>query len=142
MTENDRAFLEISLTLLQQGCRVRFRPGGQSMRPAIKDGEAILVEPVKLSQIHPDDIILYRMERGVIAHRVQRLEQRGGDILFITRGDTSHADDAPVPAEDVLGLVVAVERDGRTITLTGRTARWRRAARRLASRVRSWLRNH
>ena len=139
MTENDRAFLEISLTLLQQGCRVRFRPGGQSMHPTIKNGEAVLVEPIKPEQVNVGDIILYLFHRGVIAHRVLRIERRAENQFLITRGDASRTNDAPVPAVDVLGRVVAVERGGRSIALTGRPARLRRALRLLAGQAKSWL---
>jgi hypothetical protein len=139
MTENDRVFLELSLELLRQGCRVRFRPGGQSMRPAIEDGEAALVEPVRPAQVRRGDIILYRFERGVIAHRVRRIEKRGKEFVFTTRGDASRTDDAPVTETDLLGRVVAVERDGRAIPLAGRLARWHYRLRRLASRAKHHL---
>ena len=139
MTENDRAFRDISLQLLRQGQSVRFRPGGHSMRPAINDGEAVLVEPVNPARIRLGEIILYLFERGVIAHRVQSIEQSAVGLVFTTRGDTSHAADAPVAEADVLGRVVAVERAGRVIYLAGRRARWRRLVRRAASRVKSWL---
>jgi signal peptidase len=136
MTENDRVFLEISLELLRQGCRVRFRPGGQSMHPTIKDGEAILVEPANPAQIKRGDIILYRFERGVIAHRVKNIPSSD---TFITRGDSSFTDDQPVPLNDVLGRVVAVERNGRAVALVGQAARWRRIGRILSGWLKGWL---
>jgi signal peptidase I len=135
MTENDRVFLEISLGLLNQGCCVRFRPGGQSMHPAIKDGEAVLVEPVKPAEVHKGDVILYRFERGVIAHRVKRIKRSDSGTFFITQGDSSFTEDAPVPQADLLGRVVSVERDGKLIAIAGRRARWRRALRLLALRI-------
>ncbi|HKR00519.1 MAG TPA: S24 family peptidase, partial [Pyrinomonadaceae bacterium] len=63
-------FLDLSTELLRRGYSVRFRPRGFSMLPTIRDGEAILVEPVEEEAIRRGDILLYRTERGVIAHRV------------------------------------------------------------------------
>jgi hypothetical protein len=44
------------------------------MYPTIRNNEVIGVEPVKPSQVKRGDIILYRTDRGVIAHRVVRIE--------------------------------------------------------------------
>ncbi len=63
------------------------------MHPTIKDGETITVEPVKPSGIKRGDIVLYRFEKGVIAHRVVRIEKNGGAPLFILRGDALGAQD-------------------------------------------------
>ena len=39
--------LDVATELLGRGRRVRFRAPGSSMRPAIGDGDAITVEPVR-----------------------------------------------------------------------------------------------
>jgi hypothetical protein len=53
-----RAFLEASHELLRLGYGVRFRAGGRSMHPTIRDGEMITVAPVTPEDIKPGDIIL------------------------------------------------------------------------------------
>ena len=116
-------FLEVSTDLLSQGYSVRFRPGGHSMHPTIRDGEAVTVEPVEPGQVKRGDIILYRTASGVIAHRVVRIEGSSDNRSFITRGDSSTSCDAPLSAERILGLVVSVERNGRRISLVGRRAK-------------------
>ena len=69
-------FLEVSADLLSRGYSVRFRPGGHSMSPTIRDGEAVTVEPIEAERVRVRDIILYRAARSVIAHRVVRIERR------------------------------------------------------------------
>ena len=123
-----------------QGNSVRFRPGGHSMSPAIRDGEAVTVAPVRASEVRRGDIILYRAERGLIAHRVLKLRGELDAPVFITRGDASTSCDAPVDASQVLGRVICVERNGRRLSLKGRRARIFCRARRALSHLKARLR--
>ena len=107
------------------------------MQPTIKPNETILVNPVAPSAIEVGEIILYRWEEGVIAHRVVRIERERGDIArFILRGDASITCDAPVEASQILGKVVSVERTGRRIDLYGWRADMMRLTLVLGSRLR------
>jgi signal peptidase I len=140
----DAAFVDVVTDLLRRGHGVRFRAKGGSMYPAICDGEAVTVMPAAPGAIRRGDVILYRCGRAVIAHRVRRVVPgANGALAFVTAGDTSAAPDAPGDASAVLGRVVTVERDGRTVPLIG--LRSRLAGRfmgrilRLAMRVRGGL---
>ena len=122
-------FQDLSTALLMDGYHVRFRAPGQSMSPTIRDGEVVLVAPVRAEEVRRGDIVLYRASerRCVIAHRVVCVERGKGQARsFILRGDASVTCDAPIEASQILGRVAAVERDGRTIRLVGRRARLRR----------------
>jgi hypothetical protein len=106
-------FTETSVELLRGGKSVRFRAPGWSMHPTIRDGEAITVQPVQPAAVKRGDIVLYRCDRGVVAHRVVRIEKRAGDNpLYVLRGDGPGAVDEPVEPAQVLGRVVSVERAG------------------------------
>ena len=135
------AFLETSEQLLRAGISVRFRAGGQSMHPTIRDGETITVEPVAPGIIRCGDIVLYRSRNGIIAHRVVRIERRGAALVFTPRGDGMPASDAPIAAAEVLGRVVMVERDQRRIHLTGIKARWMRRMRRAATLLKARMKS-
>jgi hypothetical protein len=129
-------FLDVSTELLLSGYGIRFRPGGQSMTPTIRDGEAVTVEPVKAADVRRGEIILYRTERGLIAHRVVSIREAGaatGKRTFYLRGDASDGCDAPVSEEQIMGKIVAVERHGRKENLSGsRRSAWFKNLRRLA----------
>ena len=71
------SFLDITTDLLLRGHSVRFKANGWSMRPTIADDEVITVEPVEPSNIKVGDIILYRTERSLIAHRVLQIAKEG-----------------------------------------------------------------
>jgi signal peptidase I len=112
-----------------------FRAGGQSMYPSIRDGESIIVAPVNTDRIVRGDVLLYRHGNRVLAHRVVDLSGVGLQRVVRLRGDAKRDCDAPVGVSSVIGQVTAVRREGRTIPLSGRRARFRYRARAIASRA-------
>ena len=112
-------FIDLSTQLLQHGYRVSFRAPGHSMHPTINDRETVTVEPVPSSHVKTGDIVLYRSEGGVVAHRVIRIERNNDTTFFILRGDALGCPDEPVAAQQVLGKVVSVERNGSSINPYG-----------------------
>ncbi len=94
------------------------------MYPSIREGELITVEPVVARDVKRGDIVLYRSERGLIAHRVvstdQPLSPTQSSVLsphYFLRGDASLSCDQPVAAQQILGRVVGVKRNGRSVAL-------------------------
>jgi signal peptidase I len=120
------AFVQLSSELLARGDRVRFRAEGWSMHPTIRHGELITVESVNASEIGRGDILLYRTGQRVFAHRVVGMRRIEGALSLTLRGDGTNVRDAPISAGQVIGRVIAVERDGRSIALAGAQARWRK----------------
>jgi signal peptidase I len=109
------------------------------MYPAIREGETITVQPVASSTVKKGDIILYRWQRGVIAHRVVGVEKfAGGSFRLIMRGDASGAPIERVAADQVLGRVVAVDRNGRRIDLCSIRSKMQRILHPIASQVKKW----
>ena len=117
---------EMSTTLLRRGTRVRFHAKGQSMQPTIRDGEVLTVVPIAPSDVQRRDIILYRAVSGLIAHRVVEITKKQGHaVAFTLRGDALGTCDAPVPAEQLLGKVIAVTRGNHQVDVASRRAiRW------------------
>jgi signal peptidase I len=137
---SNHLLLDLSTELLGRGKCVRFRAPGRSMYPTIRENEAITVEPVAPQDVKVGDIILYRSEQSVVAHRVMRIETGKGDTLrFILREDTLGTLDAPVEAEEVLGKVVSVERAGRDVDLYSMRAKARLLVHTVASRLKRYI---
>ncbi len=114
-SEHER-FVQVSTDLLRRGTPVSFTATGLSMRPFINDGEIITVAPVKIRSIRTGDILLYRDNKTVIAHIVVSINKnRTPEPLFILRGDLGTSADEEVTAEQILGKVVGITRDGKTI---------------------------
>ncbi|MGD9338607.1 MAG: signal peptidase I [Syntrophobacterales bacterium] len=106
----------LSGELLSLGLAVRFRAPGTSMHPTIRHGDVITVAPVAPASLKRGDIILYRFQGGFIAHRIVNIEEQNGcGLTFISRGDASTTCDSPVKPQHILGKVVCLERDNRSI---------------------------
>ncbi len=112
------------------------------MYPSIREGELITVEPVVPNDVTLGDIVLYRSERGLIAHRVVGSSPTQSSVLsphYLLRGDASLSRDEPVEAHQILGRVIRVERDGRSVALASRGAKMWHKVRRLASGLKGWM---
>ena len=138
---NPLHFLDLTTDLLSRGYGVRFKASGESMHPAIRDGEVITVKPVSPGEVKWGDILLYHSERGLIAHRVKSVKRQGGKpMVLLLCGDGAATCDDPVSAECILGKAVSVERHGRTVPLTGLRAKMARVAWMFLSQVRRTVR--
>jgi len=145
-------FKDLCEELLRQGKRVRFQAPGRSMYPTIRENEAITVEPVEPSSVNVGDIVLYRHDKGLVAHRVVRidsiepetpppcmLEPCHSSLIarysFVTRDDTWGKEEVLVTGDQILGKVVKVERKGREIDPYSRKAELRLLFHTLGSRL-------
>lgn len=123
-------FADLATELLGRGHRVRFRAEGGSMHPAIRGGQAIVVEAVRPHEIRVGEVVLYRAGARLTAHRVVRID--AGDAeksVFTLRGDAAGSREERVDARQVLGRVCAVEglRRGRLANWLARLASGRAA---------------
>lgn len=125
---------------------LRLYGAGSSMRPAIPAGAALIIEPATARDLRLGDVVVYRRDATLVAHRLVGRERDGGQVALRTKGDILAGLDVPLPAEGVLGRVVAMEHDGRRKRLdTGWSRLTGLAAARLLpvvrpalSRVRQW----
>ncbi|OGG56879.1 MAG: hypothetical protein A3F84_10845 [Candidatus Handelsmanbacteria bacterium RIFCSPLOWO2_12_FULL_64_10] len=113
LTLSSDDFLDLAEAVLRRGQPLRFRATGTSMAPSIRSGDLLTVDPVDARALRPGDVALYRSERGP---RVHRLTRRAG-ATFRLQGDAPGCLVEEVPAAEVLGRVVLVERGGGQIRL-------------------------
>jgi signal peptidase len=98
------------------------------MHPTIRNGETITVVPLADSPVRNGDILLYRHGRGALAHRLVRTRPSSGESSkLIFRGDAADCCDQPIRFEQILGRVVAVERQGRSVRFGLASRTWSRA---------------
>ena len=129
------------------------------MYPTICNGDVITVVPFETIAISVGDIILYRHKSGVTAHRVIRIVKKNKAYsryslhaprisdpiplnLFLLRGDSAPVFDDPVSADQILGKVTIVEREGRSINPYSLKADIRLKIRRLASILKRFCWEH
>ena len=106
--------LELLRGLLAEGFDVELRVTGSSMAPFIVGGDLVTVSPCKMSPrasvpIKIGDIVAFVAGGRLVIHR---LVARSGGRL-VARGDAAGRPDEPVEADDVLGTVTRILRDGR-----------------------------
>lgn len=104
--------IELATESLRLAGRLRLRVGGSSMLPAIRPGDILEVHARRARDITPGSVVLFERAGRLFAHRVVRNE--GGAL--VTRGDTLPHADAAIGEAELLGEVIAVERNGRPRT--------------------------
>jgi signal peptidase I len=94
----------------------RFRAGGHSMAPFIRDGDVICVSPLASRTPRPGDVVafIHPETRLLCIHRVLSIKEEG----FLIRGDNMpERPDGRIPREAIVGRVTRVERAGRKVRL-------------------------
>lgn len=99
---------------------VRLKVTGASMIPVLWPGDVITVRH-ETAELQPGQIVLYRREGKLVAHRIVRNENG----LVVTRGEALPQDDRPVQGVDIVGRVVGVVRNGRSADFE--QSQWSRA---------------
>ena len=98
---------------------------GDTMRPFLRDGDELVVEPVSWRDVRPGEIVTYRSGDRFPTRRVFQVHPRRGCFILKADGMPS-CRFFEVRREDLLGKVVARKRDGRV--LTHRDFSWSAAA--------------
>jgi len=105
-------------SILDKGRRVTFEVRGDSMLPTLRSGDRVTVAPPGERSLRPGCLVAWRNSDSLVVHRfVQMLP----DDRFLTAGDAVDHRDAPTPGESLLGVVISVERDGKSfLPVSGR----------------------
>jgi signal peptidase I len=104
------ALLESSL---EAGVEVRFEADGRSMLPLIRPGDLMRVRRPTAEDPRVGDVVAIRGTPGgdLLVHRVVRLSGN----KFVLRGDNTTIANGEFARGDALGIVTAVERNGRKV---------------------------
>jgi signal peptidase I len=108
---------------MAQGTALRFRVISGSMAPLIAAGDEVVVERASGDRLRRGDIVLYTIDGAFHTHRLLARRRHGGATLLVTKGDTALNPDQPWRGEQLLGKVVAIRREDRTIDLG--SGKWR-----------------
>jgi len=78
---------------------------GDSMYPAIRNGDFVEIAPCQVSDLRRGDIVLASIGRGLTLHRVVRIAPDG----IVMRGDNALTTDPPFGPSDLLGRAICEE---------------------------------
>lgn len=103
--------MELIEAVHEKGASFRFQAPGHSMTPAIRDNDVITISPLGDHIPRRGDVVAFRHpERPqLLVHRVLHAKEK----KYYVKGDNCPAADGWVPAENILGLITGVERNGR-----------------------------
>jgi len=91
------------------------------MRPFIRDGDFITVSPVEDFALKTGDVVLYLgAGNQVIVHRVINKYKKERRVTLLIKGDAGFGSAEKVEAQNVLGKVTTIERNGRLKKLDGK----------------------
>jgi signal peptidase I len=112
--------MELIEAVHEKGASFRFQARGHSMTPAIRNGDVITVAPLKNIKVGRGDVLAFRHpdRPQMLVHRVLR---KKGERYFI-KGDNASEADGWIPAENFLGLITRVERQGMGLFWPNRSA--------------------
>jgi signal peptidase I len=104
------ALIELLNAVTEKGKSFRFKASGISMIPFINDRDVITISPVPSGRPVIGDVVAFLLPGAdrLAVHRI--IEKRDGG--YIIKGDNVPEPDGLIPADNVLGLVTAVERNG------------------------------
>ncbi len=83
------------------------------MHPGIRKNDIVIIKRAPIEQINRGDIICFSRNSEFVVHRLVTIENG----LFFTKGDRLAQNDIPFTKDRVLGVVIAIERQNRTISL-------------------------
>ncbi len=108
-----RALLVLGRAVLERGVPFRFRAAGTSMSPFIRDGDVLTVAPLAGSRPRLGEVVAFvHPNSGKLAvHRVVATR----DAARLLQGDAALEPDGWIRPTDILGRVIAIERNHRRV---------------------------
>ena len=112
---SNRVLRELLESVFERKMPFRFKAGGYSMSPFVKDGDVLTVSPLggaapKLGEVV---IFLHPSNRKPVVHRV--VAKKGN--AYLIKGDNSLAESHLLSKKDILGRLDSLERNGRRVFL-------------------------
>lgn len=98
---------------------ISFVAKGLSMDPLIREGDSVLVSPIKHGEIRLGDILAFSSCQvpPITAHRLVAIKRIQEKTRYILQGDFTSDSSDVVVAEDIVGRVAGLERQGKIIYL-------------------------
>jgi len=104
---------ELLEAVLGRGVPLRAMMRGGSMFPCVRDSDIVTVAPVAGQSLRVGDIVAFRLASSdrMAVHRIVAASSAG----WVIRGDACAVPDGLVASDRIIGKVVAVTRNGRSV---------------------------
>jgi hypothetical protein len=98
--------------LLREAGEMRFEARGEGMLPAIYPGEELVLHRTRMRDVRVGDVVLFLQKKRWHLERVREVLPGIAQPCLLTRADAGLDRREPVFAEDLLGRVAFVVREG------------------------------
>lgn len=115
---NHNEFTELSTNILSQEGSLNIKVHGFSMYPFIRNGDIISIHPCNASFLRLGDVALYHVDRKkLVAHRIVGKHIQHGQIFLRMCADATLDYNEWIPACNVLGKIVSIQREQKVLHL-------------------------
>ncbi len=114
---NSKDIPDLIEALLENEQLLEVKVCGNSMFPSIKGGGVARVVKRKLSEIKSGDIIVFKLNGKLVAHRLMRKVQVNGVVMLLAKGDNNVHYDPAFGEADLVGSVEGMVKDGKLLKL-------------------------
>ena len=109
--------LELKKEALKKGRVIALPTTGRSMFPFLTTNNKIELIKYDTQRLEKGDIIVYKSNDKLIAHRLVRKIKAGDNYLFVTKGDTCFSFDRPINSDAIIGKVIKIRKANFYISL-------------------------
>ena len=112
---SSRALIELIRSTLLKGASFRFQVKGRSMSPFIRDGDIAVISPFRDYSASFGRVAAFVRPRSekLVIHRIIGKNKK----YFFLKGDGLFGVDGLIPETSILGVITAIERNGKQVTL-------------------------
>jgi len=101
---------------ISKGENIKVKVLDKGMMPIIMIGDTVEVQPVHAMNLRTNNIIFYRQGENFLVRRIAAVTF-GQSAEFTVKGDSLEKDEPIVQASQIIGKVIALERDGQRIDI-------------------------
>src|ERR1035437_7284920 len=123
---NNGQIVEFAESILDENHQISIRMQGYSMYPTLKAGDVGLVENCIPYELKVGDIIVFKVQDRLIAHRLVDIYKKAGETLFLSKGDKNNFTDTPFTSEALLGKINSIKRGKRILSMNNPYMKLRR----------------
>jgi signal peptidase I len=103
------AYLEAVMSIwAEKGERTSCPISGNCMAPTIRQGDLLVIEHGE-SHLRKGDILIYKKDDKLLAHRLVYAENTGSGTLLYTKADRKQCLDPPITQDRIQGKVIEVQ---------------------------------
>lgn len=119
----EKIALDLRKEALEKGYSITMPTMGMSMFPLLTTNNKIELIKCDPAGLKNGDIIVYKNNGKLIAHRLMRKIRGKDGYLFVTKGDAFFSYDRPISSDAVMGRVIKIKKRYLSIYLEGISGR-------------------